>query len=146
MPNPWEQQQYRDMWNAPHLALSTAVQTFTGAGSSSLQSPLSLLSESSGSDIAVDEEGTTFTLSPEAHMKLPHSVWQQKVPTPSQRPSETKSSNICISYSSQKFFRDNRCKVTAVWLRPKGGRVHDQAVSAPLMCSAPLGEICLFFT
>lgn len=78
-------------------------------------------------------------LSPEAHMKLPRSVWQQEVPTPSQRPSETKSSNTGISYSSQKFFRDSGWKVTAGWLCPKGGRVHDQAVSALLTCSAPSG-------
>lgn len=132
------------MWNAPHLALSTRHLL------SRLEFPpvhlFSLLSESSGcSDTAVDEEGTPFTLSPEAHMKQPHSVWQQKVLTPSQRPSETESSNIRISYSSQKFFRDSGCKMTAVWLHPKGGRVHDQVVSAPLTCSAPLGELCLFF-
>lgn len=82
----------------------------------------SFLSESSGcSDTAVDEKGTPFTLSPEAHMKLPCSMWQQKVPT-SQRPSETKSSNTCISYSSQKFFTDSGCEVTTVWLCPKGGK------------------------
>lgn len=69
----------------------------------------SLLSESSGCpNTAVDEEDTLFTLSPEAHMKPPCSVWQQKVPIPSQRPSETKSSNTCISYSSQKFFRSRQ--------------------------------------
>lgn len=33
VPNPWEQQQqYRGVWNAPHLAFSTTVQTLTGAG------------------------------------------------------------------------------------------------------------------
>lgn len=105
----------------------------------------SLLSESSGCpDIAVDEEGTPLTPSPEAHVKLPRSTWQQEVPTPSQRLSETKSSNTCISYSSQKFFRDSGWKVTAGWLCLKGGRVHDQAVSALLMLSAPLGDLSVF--
>lgn len=140
VPNPWEQQQqYMGMWNSPHLGFTTNVQTFTGADQSSLPVHLfPLLSESSGCpDTAVDEEGTPFTLSPEAHMKPPGSTWQQKVSSPSQRPSVIKNSNTCISYFSQKFFRDSGCRVTAVWLHPKGGRVHDPAASAPADTQLP---------
>lgn len=33
VPNPWEQQQqYRGVWNAAHLAFSTIVQTLTEVG------------------------------------------------------------------------------------------------------------------
>lgn len=40
---------------------------------------------------------------------------------------------------------DSGCKVTAMWLHPKGRRVHDQAVSVLLTHSAPLEVLCQFF-
>lgn len=84
---------------------------------------------------AVNEPGTPFTFPPHAHIKLSCSMWQQKVPTPSHGPSEIKSSNIHISYSSQKSFRRQ-------WMQGDGSVAMSQGRESPgHSCISPAGAL-----
>lgn len=140
VPIPWgQQQQYRGVWDAPHLAFSTTVQRrFTGGGQRAPRQYTSSHYHQGLHCTAVDEWGTTFL-----HLLISSCLAQcgsKKYPHHHTGVQRSRVATFVFHTPARNSLEERGCKVTAAWLRLRGGRAQHTAASAPADALSSLGS------
>lgn len=135
-----QQQQYRSMWDAPHLAFSTTVQRFTGRRLESTPPSTSLPIAVRIFPVQLRMSGAH--LSPFCHMLTSSCLAQcgsKKYPLHHTGLQRSRVAMFLFHTPARNSLGDSGCRVTAAWLHPEGAQPSTQPRLHQLMLSALLG-------